>query len=405
MPEYLYTARTPDGKLKKDRLRMKDEKALADYLKNKGLILTSAKSIKKGGKFSLQNVLNKLSRVPTVQKIFFTQNLSVMVKTGFSLAQALKTIALQTTNKVFKEIIINIQHDVESGISFSNALAKHPKVFPELFVNMIAAGEVSGKLDEILITLTKQMKKDHALIAKVRSAMMYPSVVVVAMVGIGIVMMITVVPQLTDIYTEAEAELPLPTQILIGSSNLLANQGIWLGLGTILLAMIFIRLKKTKKGKYYFHKILLKIPIFAGIMKKINLARFARTLSSLLKTDIPIVQTLQIISKTLGNVHYQQAMLDASEKVKKGINIVNTLEEKPNLFPPVVTQMINIGEESGTLDTISDEIANFYEEDVDQTMSGLSAIIEPILMLLIGAVVAVLALAILMPMYGLVETI
>jgi len=405
MPEYLYTARTPDGKLKKDRLRMKDEKALADYLKNKGLILTSAKSIKKGGKFSLQNVLNKLSRVPTVQKIFFTQNLSVMVKTGFSLAQALKTIALQTTNKVFKEIIINIQHDVESGISFSNALAKHPKVFPELFVNMIAAGEVSGKLDEILITLTKQMKKDHALIAKVRSAMMYPSVVVVAMVGIGIVMMITVVPQLTDIYTEAEAELPLPTQILIGSSNLLANQGIWLGLGTILLAMIFIRLKKTKKGKYYFHKILLKIPIFAGIMKKINLARFARTLSSLLKTDIPIVQTLQIISKTLGNVHYQQAMLDASEKVKKGINIVNTLEEKPNLFPPVITQMINIGEESGTLDTISDEIANFYEEDVDQTMSGLSAIIEPILMLLIGAVVAVLALAILMPMYGLVETI
>lgn len=405
MPEFNYTARTTDGQLEKGRIRVKDEKTLSKYLKGKNLMLTSATPVRKVGKFSLKGILNSMSKIPVVQKIFFTQNLSIMVKTGFPLAHAMKTLANQTTNKRFKEIITNIQHDVESGISFSNALAKHPKVFSELFVNMIAAGEVSGKLDEILIYLTTQMKKDHALIAKVRSAMMYPSVVVVAMVAIGMIMMVTVIPQLTGIYAETDAELPLPTKLIIWVSDSLINYGIFALIGVVVAFFGFIRLKKTKKGKYYFHLILLKLPLISTIIKKINITRFTRTLSSLLKTDIPIVQTLQIIGKTLGNVHYQNTMNEAAEKVKKGISIVKTLEAQPKLFPPVVAQMVHIGEESGTLDTISEEIANFYEEDVDQTMQGLSTIIEPILMLVIGGAVALIALAVLMPMYGLVETI
>ncbi len=405
MPEFQYTARTQDGQLVKDKIRMKDEKSLADYLKSKGLILTSAKADKKENKLSLKNILNKISSVPITQKIFFTQNLSVMVKTGFSLAAALKTLANQSTNKRFKSVIFELQHDVESGISFSNALAKHPRIFSELFVNMVAAGEVSGKLDDVLINLTNQMKKDHGLIVKVRSAMMYPSVVVVAMVGIGVVMMITVIPQLTDIYSETDAELPLPTKVLIAFSDALRNQGIYILLGLIIAVFALTRIRKTKKGKYYLHLFLLKVPILSAIIKKINTARFTRTLSSLLKTDIPIVQTLQIISKTLGNVHYKKAMLDASEKVKKGISIAKTMQSYPKLFSPIVTQMINIGEESGTIDSVSEEIALFYEDDVEQTMEGLSSIIEPVLMLLIGAVVGVMALAVLMPMYGLVETI
>ncbi len=405
MPEYNYTARTPEGKLIKDRIRMKDEKALADYLKKKGLMLTSTKAKKETGKFSFAAIMKSFSRVPSVQKIFFTQNLSIMIKTGFPLARALQTLAMQTTHKYFKEVITDMQHDIEAGISFSNALAKHPKVFSQLFTNMISAGEVSGKLDEVLINLTKQMKKDHALISKVRTAMMYPSVVVIAMIGIGVIMMVTVIPQLTEIFKEAEAELPLPTKVLIMTSDIFTNQGVYLLIGAALLYYGFVRLKKTKKGKYYLHLLLLRSPIISKIIVKINLARFTRTLSSLLKTDIPIVQTLQIISRTLTNVHYKNAMLDASEKVKKGISIVKTLESNPKLFPPIITQMVNIGEESGTLDTIADEIADFYEDDVDQTMNGLQSIIEPILMLIIGAVVAVVALAVLMPMYGLVETI
>lgn len=405
MPEYQYTARTAEGKLIKDQMRMKDEQALSDYLKNKQLILTSAKEISKKGKFSIQTLLDGLSKVPIVEKIFFTQNLSIMVRTGFSLAQALNTIQLQTQNKQFKSIIGEVQRDVENGITFSNALAQHPKVFPELFTNMIAAGEASGKLDEILLTLTNQMKKDHAIMSKVKSAMMYPSVIVVAMVGIGTIMMITVVPQLLTIFDQSETELPLTTKGLIFISDSIQSFGIYIAIALIILVYLLNRLRKTTKGKYYFHLMLIRAPLVSNIIKKINLARFTRTLSSLLKTDIPIVQTLQIISKTLGNVHYQQAMLEASEKVKKGITIVKSLELKPKLFPPIVTQMINIGEESGTLDSITEEIANFYEEDVDQTMSGLSSIIEPVLMLVIGGIVALLALSVLQPMYGLVEAI
>ncbi len=174
---------------------------------------------------------------------------------------------------------------------------------------------------------------------------------------------------------------------------------------TIILVVSFFKFKKTTKGKLFIHKMLVKMPVFSGIVKKVNIARFTRTLSSLLKTDIPIVQTLQIISKTLGNVVYKQCMLEASEKVKKGISISKTLEEKPNLFSPIVTQMVHIGEESGTLDEISDEIADFFEEDVDQTMDGLSTIIEPVLMVVIGGVVALLAMSIFQPMYGLVDAV
>ncbi|XOU94804.1 MAG: type II secretion system F family protein [Candidatus Kerfeldbacteria bacterium] len=405
MPEFIYTARSEDGKLKKDRINMKDEKALTDYLKGQNLILTSSKMINNKGMSGINKFLNNLSSVPIVEKIFFTQNLSIMVKTGFSLGQALNTLSLQTTNKKFKQVIVNIQHDVENGISFSNALEKHPKVFSELFVNMIAAGEISGKLDEILISLTKQMKKDHKLVAKVRTALMYPAVIVIAMVSIGIIMMITVIPQLTAIFDESGTELPVTTKILMSASDILANQGIFLAIGFALFIFGFLKFKKTPKGKHFIHKLLVKMPVFGSIVKKVNIARFTRTLSSLLKTDIPIVQTLQIISKTLGNVMYKDCMIEASEKVKKGISISKTLEEKPELFSPIVTQMINIGEESGTLDNISDEIADFYEDDVDQTMDGLSSIIEPILMVVIGGVVALLALSILQPMYGLTEAI
>lgn len=405
MPEYIYTARTAEGSLKKDKMVMKDEQALANYLRGQGLILTSAKIVKKGKESFLNSLLSRLSRIPVVQKIFFTQNLEVMIRTGFSLASALKTISQQTENKRFKEVIVNIQRDVESGVAFSNALAKYPHIFSELFVNMIASGEISGKLDEVLKRLTIQMKKDHALMAKVKSALTYPVIVVIAMVGVAIAMMIFVIPKLLGVFSEAQVTLPLPTRILIGITDLMTQQGVWIALGLIVIVVAFYRLIKTKKGRSLYHKILLKAPIISPIIKNINLARFTRTLSSLLKTDIPIVQTFQIISKTLGNVHYANVMLVIAEKVKQGVSIVKTLEEEKALFPPIVTQMIAVGEESGTLDTISEEVANFYEDSVDQTMANLATIIEPIIMLILGAGVAFLAVSIILPIYSLSEAI
>jgi len=403
MPDYIYTARSQDGMLKKDRITMKDEKALAEYLRSQGLLLTSIKLAKDEGKSKMGFLSSIFGRVPLVQKMFFTQNLQVMVRTGFSLANALKTVSMQTTNKRFQRVIQDLQHDVESGVSFSNALSKHKNVFSELFINMVAAGEISGKLDETLKYLTVQMKKDHEIMSKVKSALTYPAIVVIAMVGIGIAMMIFVIPKMLGIFTEMQANLPLPTKILLGTSNFLTHNGVLTTIAVIIIVVVLYRLNKTKKGKAVYHRILLKLPIISGIIKKINLARFTRTLSSLLKTDIPIVQSFQIISRTLGNVHYKQAMLETADKVKRGVSIVKSLEENTDLFPPVVTQMIAVGEESGTLDTISDEVAQFYEADVDQTMGNLSVIIEPILMIVLGAAVAVLALAVIMPMYSLVE--
>lgn len=405
MPDYIYTARTKDGMLKKDRITMKDEKALSDYLRSQGLLLTSiklAKSEKKTGMTFFSSLFNRIS---AVQKIFFTQNLEVMVRTGFSLANALKTLSLQTPNKKFREIITDIKNDVESGQTFTSALSKHKRVFSELFINMISAGEVSGKLDESLKNLTIQTKKEHEIIVKVRAALTYPAIVVIAMVGIGIGMMVFVIPQMMSIFEEWGSKLPLPTLILISLSKFLTSNGLYVAIGLIILIFILIRAIKTKRGKFIFHKILLKTPILSSILIKVNLARFSRSLSSLLKTDIPIVQTFEIISKVLGNVYYKQAMLESAQRVKKGISIVKTLEDKPDLFPPIITQMIAVGEETGTLDTISEEIANFYEADVDQTMGNLSVIIEPVLMLILGAAVAAMALAIIMPMYSLVQQI
>lgn len=405
MPDYIYTARTKDGMLKKDRINMKDEKALSDYLRSQGLLLTSIKLAKSEKKTRITFLSGLFNRISAVQKIFFTQNLEVMVRTGFSLANALKTLSLQTPNKKFREIISDIKNDVESGQTFTSALSKHKRVFSELFINMISAGEVSGKLDESLRNLTIQTKKEHEIIVKVRAALTYPAIVVIAMVGIGIGMMIFVIPQMMTIFEEWSAQLPLPTLILISLSKFLTSNGLYVAIGLIILIFILFRVNKTKRGKLIFHKILLKTPILSGILIKVNLARFSRSLSSLLKTDIPIVQTFEIISKVLGNVYYKQAMLESAQKVKKGISIVKTLEDKPDLFPPIITQMIAVGEETGTLDTISEEIANFYEADVDQTMGNLSVIIEPVLMLILGAAVAGMALAIIMPMYSLVQQI
>lgn len=403
MPLYEYIARTSAGEAKEGRMDMSSEKALAEYLRSQGLILTSAKGI--GAPKGLSGFLKLKPKVTVVNKIFFTQNLQVMLRTGFSLSNALHTLADQTEQKAFKEIILAMQHDVESGTTFSDALKKHTHVFPELFINMVAAGEVSGKLDEVLHQLSIQMKKEHALIAKVKSALTYPVIVVVAMIGLSVGMMLFVIPNLLSVFEEAGAELPLPTRVLITLTDILTTQGIWVLLGTVVVVFLLYRLIKTQRGKYYFHKMLLGGPIIGKIIKKINLARFTRTLSSLLKTDIPIVQTLQIISRTLGNVHYRNAMVQAAEEVKKGVSIVKTLEQYPKLFPPLVTQMVSVGEQSGTLDTIVEEIANFYEEDVDTTMGNLSTIIEPVLMLLLGGGVAALAVSIILPIYSLSEAI
>ncbi|MBI3290874.1 type II secretion system F family protein [Candidatus Falkowbacteria bacterium] len=349
--------------------------------------------------------VNKPRKIKLTDKIFFVQQLSVMLKAGISLSVALKTLAEQTSSKTFHRILADLQQGVEKGNLLSRGLEDYQKLFGELFISMIQAGEASGKLEDVLKQLFIQMKKDHEIVSKVKGAMIYPSIVVAMMAAIGTLMMVYVIPTISSVFTELNVELPLATRILIGLSQFSLTYGLYVLIGLVILIAALNRIIATPKGKKEFHKLILKTPVVGPIIKKINLARFARSLSSLLKTDIPIVKSFEITSRILGNVIYRNALLESKEKIKKGISIQQSLIPYIDLFPPVISQMISVGEETGALDEILEESANFYEEDVRQTMENLPSLIEPLLVVILGAGVGAMAVAVIMPIYSLSETI
>lgn len=401
MPNFEYTARTANGTVTHGTLIAQDEHDLAQKLSAQQLTLTvSSVGRHRTGTASF---LDRLQGVPMVERMFFTQYLHVLIRAGFSISRALDTLSQQTTHRYFKKILREVRSDVESGMSFSKTLGKYPRVFSELYVNMIAAGEASGKLDEVLDRLALKMKKDHELLGKIKGALTYPIIIVVAMIGIAIFITVFVIPKLTEVFRDTNAKLPLPTRVLMGISDFILHHGLIVVGIVVVLAVISLQFIRTRRGKRAFDVTVLRLPIFGAIIKKINLARFTRSLSSLLETNIPIIETFFIISRTMSNVPYRAALEEAGQELRGGSTITKLLEHYPKLFPPITTQMIAVGEESGTLDTIAGELATFYEEDVDQTMSNLSTIIEPVLMLVLGVGVALIAVAVILPIYSLTQ--
>ncbi len=373
--------------------------------KNNIKIEPTKENVVVGKKVSLFEKVNsfvmKMSGVPLKERLFFVQYLGIMLKSGVSLAGGLKTLGEQTENKYFAEIIGDVAKKVEKGVSLAESLKPYEKVFGELFINMVEAGEVSGKLEDVLTQLYVQMKKNHELLSKVRGALTYPVVILVAMLGIGGFMMVAVVPQMLAIFKEFDAELPLATRILIVITDALKEHGLLVGIFLIVFILLFVQALRTYKGKYIFQGFLLKLPIIASIIKQINLARFARTVSTLLKTDIMIIKTFQITASILGNLHYRKAILEMTIKIKKGSQINEIVQAYPHLFPPVVSQMMSVGEQTGELDSILAELAEFYEGEVNNVMDNLPSIIEPILILVLGVAVGGIAVAVMMPMYSL----
>ncbi|TSC77156.1 MAG: Uncharacterized protein G01um101431_339 [Parcubacteria group bacterium Gr01-1014_31] len=371
-----------------------------------GLRAAAVEPSKPRNPFSLiAKLRGKFARIPVAQKLFLVQQLSIMVKTGISLAVALKTIAEQTGNKTLKVVLSDVQHEVERGNTFAKGLERHRAVFGDLFISMIAGGEASGKLEEVLNQLFIQLKRDHALVAKVRGAMIYPAVIIVAMIGVAILTMIFVIPNLLTIFEEVDVPLPLATRILIGISNGLTSYGIFVVLGLALLITVFVRIVHLPGGRYAYHWLLLRLPVAGVIIRKINIARFCRTFSSLLKTDIAIIRSFEITADVVGNELYRRLLREAKEKVKRGLNIKESLTSDMQLFPPVVLQMVAVGEETGALDNVLEESAQFYENDVDQTMTTLPSLIEPILIVVLGLGVAGMAMAVIMPMYSISQNI
>lgn len=353
----------------------------------------------------INNFLLRFSIIPLKEKLFFTQYLGIMLKSGISLAPALKTLAKQTPNKHFAKIIKEVADSVEKGVSLTESLRPHGRVFGELFINMIEAGEVSGKLEDVLAQLYIQQKKQYELTSKIKGALTYPIVIIFAMGGIGIFMMVKVVPSLTEMLKSFEAELPIATKILIAISDFIVSNGLFLVIALVVFILIFIRILRINKYRYYLQAIILKLPIISPIIKKINLARFSRTISTLLKADIMIIKTFQITANVLGNLHYRKAVNEMAEKIRKGSQIDEVVIAYPKLFPPVVNQIISVGEETGELDNILAELADFYEGEVDKIMDNLPALIEPLLILVLGFGVGAMAVAIIMPMYTLTSAV
>ncbi len=403
MPTYLYIAKTKKGENKAGTLEAINKHELAAILREQDLVLISAETTaqkEKAGHFDLKDFLQRIGRISLVEKMIFSRHLSIMIKAGLSLNQALRVLAEQTKNPKFKKIIGRVEEDLRRGQPLSDCLAKEPKVFNELYISMVRIGETSGNLDKVLKILAEQMRKDHELISRVRGAMMYPAVIITAMIGIGILMMIMVVPKLTEVFTEFNMELPLSTQIVIGLSNFLKNH-LFLGLMSFIGSIILLRFGlRNKKFKRVLDKIYLHLPILGNLVQKTNSARFARSLSSLMESGLAIVKALQIVAGTLGNVHFKEALINSAEQVQRGKELSQALINYKNLYPPMVVQMIQVGEQTGSLSDILKNLADFYEEEIDNTTKNLSSIIEPVIMVVIGAAVGFFAISMIQPMYS-----
>lgn len=345
------------------------------------------------------------SRIPLKERLFFLQYFAIMIRAGIPISDILKTLTRQTSHKRFKMIIKDVEQKVEKGNSLADSFKPYENIFGELFINMIGAGEASGNLEGVLYQLYYHTKKRSALTSKVKNALTYPAFIVFVMIVVGILMMVQVVPELTAMLREFNTELPLPTKILIWLSDLVLTYGLFLGTVVVILILGAIQFYRTEKGKYRFQSFFLRIPIMKTIIKKINLARFARTMSSLLKSDIMITGSFKITADVLNNLLYREAVKDMGSKVERGEQINKIISKYPHLFPPVVHEVVSVGEKTGALDEMLLELAEHYEEEVSNTMDNLPSIIEPILIVLLGIAVGGLAVAIILPMYSLTTTI
>jgi len=407
MSKYFFTAKSQKGENYSDYREAKDEQDLARILRQEGYILISVgkeESKKKSGFGSWRSIFS-FGGVSLEDKLMLTRNLKVMVSAGISIPRALKTLAEQSKSKKFKKALIEISERIVKGENFSDSLASHPAIFSQLFCSMVKVGEESGTLEKNLDILAKQMERDHALKSKIKEAMVYPAVIITAMIGIGIMMLIVVVPKLAKTFEELQAELPITTKIVIGSGTFLAEKW-YLVVAILFFCFGFFRaILKTKKGKEKVDTLVLKLPVISPIIKKTNAAHTIRTLSSLISAGVPLVRSLEIISATMGNFHYQEALAAAIEKVKKGEKLSAALAPYQNLYPLTVIQMIEVGEETGETSGILEKLGDFYEEEISQATKNLTAVIEPVLMLIVGGVVGFFAISIIQPMYSMLSSI
>jgi type IV pilus assembly protein PilC len=352
-------------------------------------------------------VSSHLTKVKVMDKIFFLDHLRTMIHAGLSLVEGLTVLSKEVENKLLRKIVFEIRTEVEKGKQLSEVLTNYPKIFPPMYVKMISAGEIAGKLEESLEQIVTQMKKNYELTSSIKGAMIYPAVIVSAISIVGLIMVTVVLPKITALFDTFDAELPLPTKILIAVTDFMSKplNLILLGIICVILIVGYVSaLRKSLEFRNLVHALNLKLPIAGKVIKQINLARFSLTLSSLLKSTLPIVDAIDITSETCSNLKYKNALHDATEQITKGVPLSEILSTHTNLFPPMVTEMIMVGEKTGEIDRLLEELSEFYTHEVDKTMKNFSTIIEPAIIILLGLAVAGIAVAVIQPMYSLMDS-
>lgn len=400
MPKFSYKAKEADGKEIEGVADSRDRFTLASELRATGKNVVSVKELKENT-FLLMRVFNKIfSRIKTQELINFCHNLSAMMRAGLSLSRALLILERQTKNQKFKNVLHSLSEEISKGNTMSSAMAKAPAVFSQLFVSMVRAGEESGGLSESLKIVGDQVEKNHVLKKKIKGAMIYPSVVLSAMVIIATLMFIYVVPTLTATFKDVAAELPMSTKIIIGLSDFLSNHFL---LGIVLVVAggtTLVMILRTKGGHRLFEKGLFYLPIVGSLVRQSNAAQTTRTLSSLLSSGVPMVEAISITRDVLQNSFYREVLVTAGERVQKGISLSSVFKEKEDIYPILVGEMIEVGEETGKLTDMLMNVATFYENEVDMVTKNMTTIIEPILMVVIGGGVGFFAISMITPMYS-----
>lgn len=403
--EFTYTAKDSDGKQITGTLTATSKNHALETLRKRGLSPITVKS-----SAAAKSGMNMSIKLPTSRKIkpkamvVFTRQFSTMISAGVPMLRSLTTLKEQAGSPVLKEVLDKVIADVQGGAQLSDSLAKHPKAFSEVYVNMVRAGEAGGILDQILNRLATQVEKDASIKGKFKSAMVYPVVVTLVAVGAVGFLMVGVVPKLASILEGAGGQLPIQTKIILAMSTFLTTKWYVIIAALVLTVFAFKRFTANPKGKYAFHKFLLRIPVFGNIILKVNVARFARTFSSLMAAGVTVIDALEITAGALTNLVVRKALTDSVQSIKNGANIAESLGQS-KVLPAIIIQMTAVGEETGKIGEVLDKVAEFYEEEVDQITSGLSSIIEPVLIVGLGGIVGFIVMSVLGPILSIQGTV
>jgi type IV pilus assembly protein PilC len=397
MANFTYQARDTSGKPKGGDIEAEDQQAAASMLMDRGLMVISIRASAGGSKAGRKR---RQGKVKSQDLVVFTRQLATMMDAGLPLVQTLTALEEQTDNPIFKPVLRMVTTKVEQGQSFSQALAEHPKVFTKLYVSMVEAGETGGLLAEILDRLASYLESTARLKKKVKSAMSYPVIVCFIALSIALFLIVKVIPIFAGIYKDFGAALPTPTQILIDISDFIRAYFV-LAIGAM-GGMIFgfMKFKQTKRGMAIWDRAKLRMPVFGKLVHKIAISRFARTFAALLRSGVPILETLRIVGQSAGNTVVERAVEKTAASIERGDNLAVALGQHP-IFPPMLVRMVSAGEQTGKVDVMLEKISDFYDEEIEATLSGLTSLIEPLLIVFLGVVVGSIVICMFLPIFKL----